>query len=175
MTPSRRRRLLTSIGWLVVCGACSAPNDEVATDEGGQTGSAGCGVSPRCICDSVVEADVVRGVLTSADTEANVEVLEVFGAGGVAAGDVWVGPYQVGFPCGLGSLPPVAAGSEVFVAWQRAQGANPRPNMYVVAWEPTLQLTPSFTLAASDAATLAEASQCEARFPDEEVVCTDEL
>src|SRR6187549_1687924 len=107
MTSWRPFALLHRLGWLALAlMGCGAPTDEEAHNEGGQTGSAACGTSPRCICDSVVNADVVRGVVTfTTATEASIEVLEVLGSGELSVGATLVGPYQVGFPCGLGNLP----------------------------------------------------------------------
>lgn len=156
----------------VVAPGCSS-NDEVAGLEGGQTGSAGCDVSPKCICDSVAEATILRGVITlTGEAEASVEVLQVFGAGSTpTVGDNVSGAYQVGFPCGLGNLAPVSEGQEVLVGYHAPDSAMFGMAMYIVEWEDTLTLTPKFTLPAMDVATLADARECAARFPDREVVC----
>ncbi len=156
----------------VVTASCSS-NDGVAGLEGGQTGSAGCDVSPKCICDSVAEATIFRGVIRiTGEAEASVEVLEVFGAGSTpTVGDNVTGDYQVGFPCGLGNLEPVVDGQEVLVGYHPPESATFGMAMYIVEWEEPLSLTPKLTLPATDAASLADARECALRFPDREVVC----
>src|SRR5262245_10967393 len=112
---------------------CGSPEPEMmVADQGGQTGSATCGSSPRCICDAVAQAAVARGVITFASTtEADVEVLEVFGADPqVSVGQTLSGPYQPGFPCGLDSVAPIADGSEVLVAYPTQVSGQLPPNMY---------------------------------------------
>lgn len=177
MTTRRPSPLLPRWGWyaafVMACGSvsCSASDDQ-ANKAGGQTGSAACGASPRCICDSAAGADVVRGVVTLATTtEASVEVVEVFGETTVSVGERLVGPYQVGFPCGLGNLPLLEDGAEVLVVKDPSGGAL--TNMYVVAWAPTLQLTPEFSLPSNDAAVLTDRAACDVRFPDREITCKD--
>ncbi len=156
----------------VVVSSCSS-NDGVAGLEGGQTGSAGCDVSPKCICDSVAEAVIFRGVIRiTGDAEASVEVLEVFGAGSTPkVGENVSGAYQVGFPCGLGNLEPINDGQEVLVGYHPPESATFGMAMYIVEWEDVLSLTPKFTLPALEAGTLADANECVERFPDREVVC----
>lgn len=158
---------------LALLAGCGSKEPEMVADEGGQTGSATCGSSPRCICDSVAQADVVRGVITfDGDTDASVEVLEVFGSDSqVSLGQVLSGPYQAGFPCGLGSVPAIADGTEVLVAYPAWVSAQLPPNMYVVSWAETLELTPEYTLPAQDAHILEDSVACGVRFPDEEPVC----
>lgn len=160
---------------LFVAAAGCSSNDGVAGLEGGQTGSAGCDVSPQCICDSVAEAAIFRGIITvTGEAEASVEVLQVFGAGLTpTVGDHVAGAYQVGFPCGLGTLAPISGGQEVLVGYHSPDSAAFGMAMYIVEWEDTLSLTPKFTLPAMDAATLADARECAVRFPDREVVCED--
>lgn len=174
MTTPRPTAVIPRWGWLaLVAISCGTPDDNVA-DQGGQTGSASCGTSPRCVCDSLVDSDIVRGVVMfRSDSEASVEVLEVFGTTDVSVGDTLVGSYQPGLPCGLGSVPPLDEGSEVLVGYQAATGSGLMPSMYVVTWSATLRLTAEFTLAASDVAILATPAACGERFPDEEVMCKD--
>lgn len=157
---------------LVVITGCSS-DGEVAGLQGGQTGSAGCDVSPKCICDSIAEAAIFRGVITiTGEAEASVEVLEVFGGGSEPmVGDSVSGDYQVGFPCGLGNLKPVIDGQEVLVGYHSPESATFGMAMYIVEWGDMLSLTPKLTLPAAEAATLSDATACAARFPDREVVC----
>lgn len=174
MSRSRPHRLLQCLRFalLALLGSCGSPHETVA-DEGGQTGSAACGSSPRCICDAVIQAQVVRGVITlDGNAQASVEVLEVFGPGSsVALGQTLTGPYQAGFPCGLGSVPSIVNGSEVLVAQPAQVPGELPPNMYVVTWAETLALTPEFTLPSKDAQILSDPVACGERFPDQEPVC----
>lgn len=175
MSTSRPTCLLRCLRFvlLALLTGCGSPAPDLVADEGGQTGSATCGSSPRCICDAVAHADVVRGVITfDSDTEASVEVLEVFDSGAqVAAGQTLSGPYQTGFPCGLGSVASVADGAEVLAAYPEQVSTQLPPNMYVVNWSETLELTPEFSLPAQDAQLLEDAVACGERFPDEDPVC----
>lgn len=152
---------------------CSAAEEQAAV-EGGQTGSAGCDVSPRCICDAIPDADIARGVVSfDTKTTASVEVLEVFGTNPrLAVGNVLTGSFQVGFPCGLGNLPALADGSEVLVSYQPSSSMS-TVSMFVVEWQDTLMLTPKLRLAAEDAGALSDMTACREHFPDREVVCND--
>lgn len=179
MTTRRPIALVHRLGWLLLAVmGCGAPNDDQAHDDGGQTGSASCGTSPRCICDSAAGADVVRGVVSftqatdTTTTQASIEVLDVLGTSDLSVGDILTGPYQVGFPCGLGNLPPIPDGAEVMVAIPSNNGGLP-PNMYVVAWDVVLQLTPELSLPATEAAILTDSTACGVEFPDKEVECKD--
>lgn len=179
MTKRRLQSLLHVLEWAaLVTAGCSAPAN--VANEGGQTGSASCGTSPRCICDAVADANVVRGVLSlTGDAQATVRVSEVFGNGDVALDATLAGPYQSGFPCGVGNSTPPMHGAEVLAVVPRANSATPSnmspSNMYIVEWASSLQLTSALTLPATDAAILADPAACALRFPDEEVVCEDTL
>lgn len=174
---SPRSLLQCGVAFVFAVTSCGG-NDEVGALEGGQTGSAGCDPAPRCICDAVGGAAIGRGVFHEADEleagelEAVVEVLEAFGPqGALVVGETVSGAYQVGFPCGLGSVEPVVAGQEVLVAYHPPTSSGGMSKMYVVGWNETLRLTPRLELPSSDAAVLVDPAECAERFPDEEPPC----
>jgi hypothetical protein len=173
---SPRSLLPCGVVFVIALTSCGG-SDDVGAAEGGQTGSAGCDPSPRCICDATAGAEVVRGVFHSDDSvDATVEVLEVFGADAdTSAGETLSGPYQVGFPCGFGSVEPVVEGQEVLAVRHPPTTNDGMLNMYVMGWSETLWLTPRLELPSSEATVLAEPEACADRFPDEDPPCDNEF
>lgn len=157
-----RTVLLGLSAWplLAACGGAGTPSGEMGEDvAGGQTGSASCGTDPECVCDVASRSVLARAeVLESFEDHVSLRVTAVVTPETrLITGDLLEGPYQLGFPCGLGLELAIEPGSEVLVAVDLG-------NLYVVPWQLELFLADGATLESRDLDLLLDSPTCRAYF-----------
>ncbi len=157
-----RAVLLCLSSWplLAGCGGSGDAPGGVGEDvAGGQTGSASCGTDPECVCDVAARAPLARAeVLERSEAHVSLRLTTVVTPEArLTGGDQLEGPYQLGFPCGLGLEHPIDPGSEVLVAVDHG-------TLYLVPWQLELTLADGASLDSRDLELLLDAPSCRAYF-----------